>query len=163
MAYDSCKGEHRPMTLVFAKEKTEESIKEALLAHRTAVYYKNILVGDEQHLKAIFEKSIQILNADATIKGKDKAFVQIHNNSDLDFELVADGSAESITAAGAITLDRDRTTLLTIAGKQKDHSRTEKIRIPYKVKNLVVAPDENLRIELAIDVNFVSTEPKQTK
>jgi len=163
MAYDSCKGEHRSMTLVFAKEKTEEAIKEALLAHRTAVYYKNILVGDEQYLKAIFEKSIQIINADVMIKGKGKAFVRIHNSSDLDLELVADGSPENITTAGTITLDRDRTTLLTIAGKQKGHSGTEKIRIPYKVKNLVVAPDENLRIELAIDVNFVSTEPKQTK
>jgi hypothetical protein len=163
MAYDSCKSEHRPMTLVFAKEKTEESIKEAMLAHRTAVYYKNILVGDEQYLKAIFEKSIQIINADVMIKGKGKAFVRIHNSSDLDFELVADGSPENITTAGTITLDRDRTTLLTIAGKQKGHSGTEKIRIPYKVKNLVVAPDENLRVELAIDVNFVSTEPKQTK
>ena len=43
MSYDFCKGEHRPMTLVFAKECSEESIKEALLAHRTAVYYKNII------------------------------------------------------------------------------------------------------------------------
>lgn len=141
MAYDFCKGEHRPMTLVFAKEKTEESIKEALLAHRTAVYYKNILVGEEQYLKAIFEKSIQILNADVTIKGKGKTIVQIRNSSDLDFELVADGSPETIATAGNITLERDRTTLLTISGKQKDHSGTEKIRIPYKVKNLVVAPD----------------------
>jgi hypothetical protein len=163
MVYDFCKGEHRPMTLVFAKEKTEESIKEALLAHRTAVYYKNILVGEEQYLKAIFEKSTQILNADVTIKGKGKAIVQIRNSSDLDFELVANGSPETIATAGNITLERDRTTLLTISGKQKGHSGTEKIRIPYKVKNLVVAPDENLRVELAIDVNFVSTEPKQTK
>ena len=163
MAYDFCKGEHRPMTLVFAKEKTEESIKEALLAHRTAIYYKNILVGEKQYLKAIFEKSIQILNADVTIKGKSKVFIQIRNSSDLDFELVADGSPENIATAGNITLERDRTTLLTISGKQKGHSGTEKIRIPYKVKNLVVAPDENLRVELAIDVNFVSTEPKQTK
>jgi hypothetical protein len=81
----------------------------------------------------------------------------------LDFELVADGSPETIATAGNITLERDRTILLTISGKQKDHLGAEKIRIPYKVKNLVVAPDENLRIELAIDVNFVSTEPKQTK
>jgi hypothetical protein len=163
MAYDSCKGEHRPMTLAFAKEKTEESIKETLLTHRTAIYYKNILVGEEQYLKAIFEKSIQILNSDVTIKGKGNAFVQIRNSSDLDFELVADGPSEFVTAPGNITLDRDRTTLLTISGKQKGRSGTEKIRIPYKVKNLVVAPDENLRVELAIDVNFVSTEPKQTK
>ncbi len=163
MSYDFCKGEHRPMTLVFAQEKTEESIKEALLAHRTAIYYKNILVGEEQYLKAIFEKSIQILNANVTIKGKGMASIQIRNNSDLDFELVANGSPETIATDSNIKLDRDRTTLLTISGKQTDHSGTEKIRIPYKVKNLVVAPDENLQIELAIDVNFISTEPKQTK
>ena len=31
-----------------------------MLAHRTAVYYKNNIVGDEQYLKAIFEKSVQV-------------------------------------------------------------------------------------------------------
>jgi hypothetical protein len=160
MAYDFCKGEHRPMTLVFAKESTEDSIKEAILARRTAVYYKNNIVGDEKYLGAIFDKSVQIQEAEVTIKGKSKAYIRIRNNSDLDLELVANGPVESVSAPNNITLNADKTVLLTISGKQTTLSGKEKIRIPYKVKNLLVGPDEELQAELAINVNFVAAETK---
>jgi hypothetical protein len=159
MAYDSCKGEHRTMTLVFAKDNNEDSIKEAMLAHRTAVYYKNIIIGEEKYLKAIFEKSVQIPE-EVTIKGKAKAYIRIHNSSELDLELAADGPSEFVTAPGNITLYADKTVMLTIAGKQTSLSGTQKIRIPYKVKNFLVAPDENLRVELAMTANFVAAESK---
>jgi 3',5'-nucleoside bisphosphate phosphatase len=160
MFFDSSKGEHRPMTLVFAKENTEESIKEAMLAHRTAVYYKNSIIGDEQYLKPIFDKSVHVSEAEVTIKGKGKAFVRITNNSELDLELVANGSPEHVAASNWIILSRDSSVLLTIEGKDKAFSGSEKIRIPYKVKNLVVAPDEGLRVELEINVRFIG-EPNK--
>jgi hypothetical protein len=158
MVYDFCKGEHRPMTLVFAKDSNENAIKEAMLAHRTAVYYKNSIIGEEKYLRAIFEKSIQIPGAEVTIKGKGKTFVPIRNSSEVDFELVANGMAEHIETAGNITLYGDRTVLLALEGKEKARSGTEKIRIPYKVKNLLVGSDENLRVELVITVKFVAAE-----
>jgi len=160
MAYDFCKGEHRPMTLVFAKERNEDSIKEALVAHRTAIYYKNSIIGEEKYLGPIFDKSVQIPEAEVTIKGKGKAYIRIHNESEVDFELVANGSPEHIQAPGNITLYGDKTVLLAIGGKEQTFSGTEKIRIPYRVKNLMVAPDENLRVELGITVNFIAAEPK---
>jgi hypothetical protein len=161
MAYDFCKGEHRPMTLVFAKESTEDSIKEAMLAHRTAVYYKNSIIGDDKYLRPIFEKSVQIPEEEVTIRGKSKAYIRVRNTSDLDLELAASGTPEKITAPKNITLNADKTVLLTIAGKQTGLSGKERIRIPYKVKNMLVGPDERLQTELAINVNFVSAEQKQ--
>ena len=158
MVYDFCKGEHRPMTLVFAKDSNEDGIKEALLAHRTAIYYKNSIIGEDKYLRAIFEKSVQIPDAEVIIKGKGKAFVPIRNSSEVDFELIANGSPEHVETAGNITLYGDRTVLLAIKGKEKGRLGTEKIRIPYKVKNLLVGPDENLRAELIITVKFFSTE-----
>jgi len=160
MVYDLCKGEHRPMTLVFAKDANESAIKEAIVAHRTAVYYKNSIIGDEKYLRAIFEKSVQIPDTEITIKGKGKVFVPIRNSSEVDFDLVANGSAEHIQTPDKITLYGDRTVLLAIGGKEKTRSGTEKIRIPYKVKNLLVGPDENLHVELIVNVNFVLAEPK---
>jgi hypothetical protein len=160
MFFDFSKGEHRPMTLVFAKENSEDAIKEALLAHRTAVYYKNSVIGDEKYLRPIFDKSVQVPDGEMTIKGKGRAFIRIRNNSELDLELVANGSPGHVVAPNWIMLYRDSTVLLTIEGKDKTFSGTEKIRIPYKVKNLVVAPDEGLRVELEINVRFVG-EPNK--
>jgi hypothetical protein len=157
LSCDFCKGEHRPMTLVFAKEATEDSIKEALLARRTAVYYGNKLIGEEQYLKQIFDKSVEILQPQVSIRGNGSAVIRIHNSSEIDFDLVANGSPEFVKAPGNITLTADRTVLLTIKAKDKAPG-TEKIRIPYKVKNLLVAPNEGLKTELAITVNFVPAE-----
>jgi hypothetical protein len=157
MTYDFCKGEHRTMTLVFAKEYNEISIKEALQAHRTAIYYKNIIIGDRKFLGQIFEKSVQIPE-EVTIKGKAKAYIRIHNSSELDLELTADGSSEQVAAPKEITLYADKTVMITIAGKQTSLSGTQKIRIPYKVKNFLVAPDENLRVELAMNAKFITVD-----
>jgi hypothetical protein len=96
-----------------------------------------------------------------TIKGKGKAFIRIRNNSQLDLELVASGSPGHIFAPDKITLYGDRTVLLAIGGKEKTRSGTEKIRIPYTVKNLLVGPDEGLRVELEIAVRFVVDEPNK--
>jgi hypothetical protein len=162
LGYDSCKGEHRPMTLVFAKDSNEDAIKEALLARRTAIYYKNSIIGAEKYLGPIFDKSVQIPEAEVTIRGKGKAYLRIRNNSEIDLELVANGSPEHIAIPGNITLYGDRTVLLAIGGKEQTLSGTEKIRIPYRVKNFLVAPEEGLRVELAITVKFVSAEPEAT-
>ena len=43
--YDFSKGEHRTMTFVFAKERSPEGIREALDNRRTAVYYRELVIG----------------------------------------------------------------------------------------------------------------------
>ena len=48
--YDVPGGGHRPVTLVFAKERTESSLKDALEARRTAVWFNNTLVGRSEFL-----------------------------------------------------------------------------------------------------------------
>ncbi len=54
------KGNHRPITLVFAKEKTKESLQEALFAGRTVAVYNDLLVGKEAFLKPLLKTSIEI-------------------------------------------------------------------------------------------------------
>lgn len=49
---------HRTMTLVFAKEMTEQAIKEALLKHRTIAYAMGCLIGEESWLKDFLNAAI---------------------------------------------------------------------------------------------------------
>jgi len=159
MNYDFCIGQHRPMTLVFAKECSEVSIKEALLARRTAVYFENNIIGDEKYLKPIFDKSVQMLKSEIEFKGKGKASVRITNTSELDFDLIANGSPEHINTPANLKLNKDSTVMLTIENKDKTFSGTENIRVPYKVKNLIIAPDEGLPVEFELKIKFISAEP----
>ena len=57
------KGKHRPVTLVFAKEKTLASLQEALFAGRTVAAYNSILVGKAEYLEPLIRSSILVENA----------------------------------------------------------------------------------------------------
>jgi hypothetical protein len=52
-------GQHRTMTLVFARNATVESIREALVERRTAVYHNEYVIGEEKYLKELFEKALE--------------------------------------------------------------------------------------------------------
>ena len=49
---------HRTMTLVMAKERTAESIREALKAGRTVAWASNYLAGKEENVRALFDASV---------------------------------------------------------------------------------------------------------
>jgi predicted metal-dependent phosphoesterase TrpH len=158
--YDFHAGEHRSMTLVLAKERSKESIKEALLARRTVVYWRNRLIGEEKYLRPIFDGSIEIINPKVVIKGEGSAYVQIRNKSEVDFELEAVGELEEVSGPASMTLYGEKVNLLRLKGKREDVSGKKEIRLPYKVKNLWVEPEEGLRAELVVNVNFIPAEKK---
>jgi len=161
MDYDFHSGRHRAMTLVLAREKTKEAVKEALLARRTVVYWRNTLIGEAEYLREIFKGAIEIVDPNVTIRGKGAANIQIRNRSEIDFELTADGAIGEISFPQDITLFGDKTVLLRISGTSDSTASKKKISIPYRVKNLLTAPQEGLRVALVVDVNFIPTEKKK--
>ena len=87
---------NRPMTLVFANEKTEESLREALFAGRTLAWFGHFLAGKEEFLRAIFDRSITSKILDENKRGKNYL---IKNISDIPFVLnSADGLSFTIEA-----------------------------------------------------------------
>jgi predicted metal-dependent phosphoesterase TrpH len=155
MMYEFHEGEHREMTLVLAKDKSKKAIKEALMNRRTVVYQKNMLIGEEKYLRAIFNESVEIINPDVTIKGEEKVNIEIRNKSEVDFELAACEEVGEVSVPANVKLYGEKTVLLKLSGKSENLSGRKKLRIPYKVKNLLIAPEEGLRTELVINVNFV--------
>lgn len=57
------KGQDRPITLVFSKEKSIESMKEALFAGRTVAVYNKLLIGKEEFLNPLIQASIKVKSA----------------------------------------------------------------------------------------------------
>jgi hypothetical protein len=78
--YDIHKGGHRPITLVFAKERTKESIREALFNKQTVVYFNDLLIGRENFLKPLIQSSLTIEKAEYQ-KGTTLLSITIKNNS----------------------------------------------------------------------------------
>jgi predicted metal-dependent phosphoesterase TrpH len=70
----------RPMTLVFAKENTEASIREALEAKRTLAFFNGNLVGDKEYLSKVLDASLQIKKVGERIS--------VTNVSDITYKMV---------------------------------------------------------------------------
>lgn len=82
--YDLQAGKMRPMTFVFARERSVEAIHEALKARRTVAYANNMLAGEAKWLLKIFKSSLKIEKVEDRGTG---LHVRIFNQSDIDYVL----------------------------------------------------------------------------
>jgi histidinol phosphatase-like PHP family hydrolase len=127
---------HRPMTLVFAKERTPESLREAMFAGRTAVWYGNSLAGFEEYVAPLFRSAV---TAGAPFRDDGKSiWFELSNNSDLPMELTGgpEGAPAEITlpASGMVIVKADRRFL--------DEPMT------YSVSNIITGTNTVLRAEI---------------
>jgi len=132
---------HRTMTLVFAREKTAEAIKEALTEGRTAVWFEKQLIGKSEYLQAIFRESVEI--AKPHQRTRNGIWVTITNDSAIDIDMERMGTEGPET----LTLPANATTLL----KTGNPGGTEQLKLFYVVRNFLIAPEEGLPVELTID------------
>lgn len=63
-------GEHRNMTIIFAKDKSLASLREALEAHRTIAYSYGTVVGSEELLRKLFMASVSVRKSGLDYKGR---------------------------------------------------------------------------------------------
>ncbi len=153
-------GDHRPITLVFAKERTLEGVRKALFARQTAVYTGDRLIGDEKFLRPIYTESLEVKNSKVSIKGKQRVVVHIHNKSDVDFLLERTGELAEVNFPKEMTLAARKTVLLPVTGKTTTLKGKKKLKLPYKVTNLLIGPEQALPVTIDIDVSFTPTSTK---
>lgn len=85
----------RPMTLVFAKERSEEGIKEALFAGRSVAYFNGELAGLAQYLTPLVKASLQLREV------KENAY-EMKNVSDITYRFTAGGKLYIVPAGKTI-------------------------------------------------------------
>ncbi|MDH4203059.1 MAG: Sb-PDE family phosphodiesterase [Phycisphaerae bacterium] len=141
--YQYTADEHRTLTLVFAAERTVESIKQALLARRTAVWHNNRLIGRADHLKPLFDRCVTV-SKPHHVNGSNVAFFEIANSTLIDLNLKRNGQ----TGPAAITLPA-RSTIIARIKLSQDR---KPVPLSYTVSNLLVAPDKGLPIEFTVSV-----------
>jgi len=155
MNYDFAAGEHRTMTLVFARDRSPEAIKQALQNQRTAIYWRNTLIGEEKYLRPIFDRSVTLRSTTVTLEGTDRSYVQITNHSDVPFELAAGGTVENIRAPSNVTLQAGKTVIMALSATSENLSGKRKVSLPFEVTNLLIAPNKGLPVPIDLNVRFV--------
>jgi hypothetical protein len=140
---------HRPMTLVFAKEKTVEGIKEALIARRTALYFDDYLVARQPEAESFFKAAVQVTTERALKKGEPLLKVKLFNNCDIPFKVAASGNfVMDNYPLGQVTLAPHKETVLVLRAMWQ---YPEEVILKMDVTNILVSPDESLhtRFELS--------------
>lgn len=131
---------HRTLTLVFARDKTVEALREALFAGRTAVWYKNQLIGREEQLAPLFVAGVDVLPPHH--ETGDTVWVEIKNLCELEIRLERVGPvgpAKIVLPARASSLAR-----FNVPARQRSEG------LSYRVLNFLIGPDQPLRVKLAI-------------
>lgn len=91
--YDRTKVPIRPVTLVFAKERTEASLKEAMFARRTATLFFNKLVGPKELVEPLVRQSISV--SEPFLYDGGYIYFEVKNSSDIEFTLLKIGKDDS--------------------------------------------------------------------
>jgi hypothetical protein len=154
---------HRPMTLVFAAERSHEAVREALFAGRTAAYSDHSIYGKAEFLEPLFDASVQVLTPEVVIMGSGAGSVEIRNLSDVDFTLSPPEGVEGgwipvegdpdLEATGSVTIPARRVARVSVRNPDADgKSGTFNVRFRYVATNLVVAPGEGTEVTIPVTV-----------
>jgi len=136
----STSSNHRTITLIFAKERTPESVKEALLAGRTVVWYKDQLIGRSEYLEGLFHGAVKVRQP--IVRRGRNVWLQIANGCSADVELIRSGG----NGPQSMTLPACTTALVRFSTATPETP----LDLQYMATNLLVAPETGLPVKLEV-------------
>ncbi len=153
MEYDGSAEHHRPVTLVFAKEKSLSSLKEGLMDRRIVIWSSTNLYGASEYLKPLLEKSVRVINSSITIQGKGSATLNLYNESPCEFTLRSLDTLKGIQLPKKLVLPPGRSVACKITVTDpRDGKQT--LELPFMAMNLHPAPDKTQPVEIRVTVQF---------
>jgi predicted metal-dependent phosphoesterase TrpH len=141
--YKIPEGGHRPVSLVFAREKSEEAMKEAMERRQSAVWFKNTLVGPQEFLGPLVEASLEILHRSTGAVPT----LQIHNHSDADYILKNTSAYTLHNFAPVFVLKAHETTAVMVKTLQE----LDTFELSFRVLNAFTSPSEHVEIKLGVE------------
>ena len=145
--YDAHNNEHRPVTLVFAKERNEASIKEALFERRTVVVFKDRLIGRSEYLLPLLESIINI-SSNGYRKGTQILKIEILNNSSANMVLENLSEFNFADSDDLISIPKNGKVTLQV----KTLEVLNNLDLKFRILNALTAPKQNPVIAFEIGI-----------
>jgi hypothetical protein len=143
----------RPMTLVFAKERSAGGIKEAILARRTAVKRGGELIGEDQWLRQIFENSLSFDTKAVSVRGRERTLLRVTNNSDITYTLVLAAPDTNVQVPREIKFEAGKTALVSVRPRKDSLTLSGPLTVKYEVTNLHVGSGKVLTFPLTLQMD----------
>ena len=134
-------GGHRPVTLVLSEEKTAESIREALFARRTVVWFKNQLFGRQSELGPLLKASMVARSA-RWLKKTTILEIEIENKSDAKYLLQNQSNMSFVGASNVLEVLPGSTSVFRV----KPGDKQDQLDLEFKVLNALTAPGKPAEI-----------------
>jgi len=147
MSYD-LSGSHRPMTLVFAKEKSEQALKEALFQKRSVAYFGNTLMGPAEFLEPLFFASVELGENLVTLTNNKAGSSIIRNHSDVDFELELAHPPVGFSCTEKLIVEAHHSASIEFTGNSDEVGEMDFLKVQYRINNLVEQRGESLIVTL---------------
>lgn len=136
-------GGHRPVTLVFAKERTGAAIKEGLMNRRTVVFYNDMLIGRNEFLLPLLQQSLKIDSA-KYIPTTSVLSVTIENVTSCAFTLLNKTGFTFHGHGDIVTIAPGEKIVLDV----KTVNALQSVDLKFEVLNAVYAPKKHPEIVL---------------
>ncbi len=133
-------AEHRTLTLAFPKERTPESLREALMTGQTIVWYQDMLIGRQPMLEAYFEQCLKV--RPPHLRTQNRVLFVLENNSAIDIRLERAGNI----GPASITVPAGGIVLVNIGTNQPKAP----MELKYVVSNWWIAPDVGLPVVIHV-------------
>ncbi|MBS1564432.1 MAG: PHP domain-containing protein, partial [Bacteroidetes bacterium] len=128
-------GGHRPITLVFSKDRTADAIKDGLINHRTVVSFHDQLIGRDEFLLPLLQACVQV--SSAKYDGKSNVLiVELENKSSIKFTLLNKTGYTFHDEGDVIVIPANGKTTVMV----KTINRKDMVDLKFQVLNAVNAP-----------------------
>ncbi len=148
--FDVMEGGHRPVTLVFATEKTKPAVKEALFERRTAVCIDDTLIGRKALIQPLVKACISPVKTEILHSYKGETLVidvLFENRSSIDYIFENQSPFTLHNQPDIFTLPAQKKTVVQV----KIMDKLPEFEIPFRVLNAVVAPKQHPIITYTIE------------
>ena len=148
---DYLHGEHRPVTLVFAKERSEEGIREALDNQRTVAFAEGMIYGREDNVRALYDACVKIIDVKHTWRSTD---ITIENRSSIPLRFSKAPGSEMWSYTRDWEIAPNSVQTISVRALQKDHKYQEitakEVDINLYVNTYLVGPNQPLKVNYKI-------------
>jgi hypothetical protein len=145
--FDVPGGGHRPITLVFSKDRSIEGIKQALLAGQTVIFYKNALVGKNEFLTPLIQESLKF--NDAKYEGNSTVLnMEVENTTSAAFTLQNNSEYTFHNSLDIVTLKPFEKIMLSV----KTITKLVELKLAFTILNAAYAPGKHPVVTYSIKV-----------
>jgi hypothetical protein len=143
-------GRRRPMTLIFAKSRDADGVRDALINRRTAAWLEDDVWGAEEYLRPLWSAAVTIETP--IVARRPSPLIRLTNASAIPMRIALRSGPDWVVLPASIDLPPERVTVLRPSGFAGAPPGESRIELKFEVMNLHPAPGRHLEVTVPLTV-----------